>query len=79
MKPCDKMPSLWGANTLIQGQQIKTEHRREITEDGSQKADQQADKCSRSMEVPTQIGEDQTQGDQRTREEESGPLRQAKS
>jgi hypothetical protein len=41
----------------------------------SQKADQQADKSSRSKERPTQIREDEIKGDPRTRAEEPGKLR----
>jgi hypothetical protein len=69
MKPCDEMSSLRGANTLLQGQQkIKTE------EDSST-----ADKSSRSNERPTEMREGHIKGDQRTRAEEPGPLRNATS
>jgi hypothetical protein len=54
MKPYDKVSSLLGTNTLLQGQQINGQN----TEDRSQKAD----KSSRSKEGPTQIREDKIKG-----------------
>jgi hypothetical protein len=77
IKPCDKVSSFRGANTLLQGQQNK--HRREDIEDRSQKADQQEDKSIRSKEGQTQIREDEITRDKRTRAEEPGPLRDATS
>jgi hypothetical protein len=68
MKPYDKVSSLWGANTLLQGQQNKnrkekrTDHKSQIN-----KADHQ----ERSKK--------QIKGDQRTRAVEPGPLRDATS
>jgi hypothetical protein len=57
MKPYDKVSSLQGANTLLQGQQRNGQN----TDDRSQKANQQADK-SISKEGPTQIREDEIKG-----------------
>jgi hypothetical protein len=71
MKSWDKVSSLRGAHTLLQGQQDENRN----TEERSQKADQQADISSRPKEGPTQIREDGIKGDQRTRAEEPGPLR----
>jgi hypothetical protein len=49
MKTYDKVSSLRGASTLFQEQQINGHN----TDDRSQKADQQADKSSRSKDGPT--------------------------
>jgi hypothetical protein len=74
MKSYDKVSSLRGVNTLLQGQQINGQtHRRENTEDKSQKAD----KSSRSKERPTQIRPAQRKS--KARAEEPGPLRDATS
>jgi hypothetical protein len=66
MKPYDKVSSLWGANTLFRGEQNKNRTQKTDTEEGSQKADQQADK-SKSKEGPTQITADGITGDPRIR------------
>jgi hypothetical protein len=80
MKPYDMMSSFRGVNTLLQGQQNKGRTKKEITEERTQKADQQTDKSSRSKEGPTQMREDEITGDPRIRStEEPGPLRDATS
>jgi hypothetical protein len=79
IKPWDKVSSFPGVNTILQGQKNKNRTQKEITDDRSQKADQQADKSSRSKEGPTQIREDEITGDQRIRAEEPGPLRDTTS
>jgi hypothetical protein len=76
MKSYDKESSFRGANILLQRQQNKDRtHRRENTEDRSQKAD----KSSRSKEGPTQTTEDEITGDPGIRAEQPGPLRDATS
>jgi hypothetical protein len=67
MKSYDVVSSLQGANTLLRGQQINGQDtQKEITEQITEE---------RSKERP----ETQIKGDQRTRAEEPGPLRDATS
>jgi hypothetical protein len=66
IKPYDKVSSLRGSNTLLWEQQNKI--RRQNTQ-----------KRGHGREIKTQIREDQIKEDPRTRTEEPGPRRDAKS